>query len=171
MAQTPSRAIKLFGSDEPAAETWLLRAGPLTAELDADNLRYIRHDGREAIRAISFVARDRYWGTFNPEIRDLAVEETGDRFTVTYTAICSDEEQRFVYRARITGNADGTLRFECIGTPETDFLTNRTGFVVLHGVEGISGHPVEVSEVDGQVVETRFPEVIDPKQPIMNIAR
>ena len=169
MADVPSRAIMRFGTDEPAAESRLLEAGPLSAELDAGNLRYIRHDGREAIRAISYVVRDQFWGTFNPEIRGLEVEETDDRFTVTYTATCSDDEQRFVYRARITGNADGTLRFEGIGTPETDFLTNRTGFVVLHGVEGISGRPVEVSEVGGQVVETRFPEVIDPVQPIMNI--
>ena len=169
MADAPSRAIMRFGTDEPAAESRLLEAGPLSAELDAGNLRYIRHDGREAIRAISYVVRDQFWGTFNPEIRDLEVEETDDRFTVTYTATCSDDEQRFVYRARITGNADGTLRFEGTGTPETDFLTNRTGFVVLHGVEGISGRPVEVSEVDGPVVETHFPEVIDPVQPIMNI--
>ena len=169
MAESPSRAIMLFGTDEPAAETRLLRAGPLTAELDAGNLRYIRHGGREAIRAISYVVRDQLWGTFNPEIRDLEVEETADRFTVTYAASCTGDGQRFDYRARITGGADGTLRFEGIGTPATDFLTNRTGFVVLHGVEGISGHPVEVTEVDGRVVGTRFPEVIDPKQPIMNI--
>ena len=169
MPEAPSRAIMLFGTDEPAAETRLLGAGPLTAELDAGNLRYIRHGGREAIRAISYVARDQLWGTFNPEIRDLEVEETGDRFTVTYAASCSGDGQRFDYRARITGSADGTLRFEGIGTPATDFLTNRTGFVVLHGVEGISGHPTVVSEVDGRIVETRFPEVIDPKQPIMNI--
>ena len=169
MAEAPSRAIMLFGTDEPAAETRLLTAGPLTAELDAGNLRYIRHEGREAIRAISYVVRDQLWGTFNPEIRDLEVEETGDRFTVTYTASCSGDGQRFDYRVRITGNPDGALRFEGIGTPATDFLTNRTGFVVLHGVEGISGHPAVVSEVDGRVVETRFPEIIDPKQPIMNI--
>ena len=169
MAEAPSRAIMLFGTDEPAAETRLLTAGPLTAELDAGNLRYIRHEGREAIRAISYVVRDQFWGTFNPEIRDLEVEETAERFTVTYTASCRGDGQRFDYRARITGNADGTLRFEGVGTPATDFLTNRTGFVVLHGVEGISGHPAVVSEVDGRVVETRFPEVIDPKQPIMNI--
>ena len=169
MTEAPSRAIMLFGTDEPAAETRLLTAGPLTAELDAGNLRYIRHEGREAIRAISYVVRDQFWGTFNPEIRDLEVEETGDRFTVTYTASCSGDGQRFDYRVRITGNPDGALRFEGIGTPATDFLTNRTGFVVLHGVEGISGHPAVVSEVDGQVVETRFPEIIDPKQPIMNI--
>ena len=169
MAEAPSRAIMLFGTDEPAAETRLLTAGPLTAELDAGNLRYIRHEGREAIRAISYVVRDQFWGTFNPEIRDLEVEENAERFTVTYTASCRGDGQRFDYRARITGNADGTLRFEGVGTPATDFLTNRTGFVVLHGVEGISGHPAVVSEVDGRVVETRFPEVIDPKQPIMNI--
>ena len=169
MTKAPSRATMLFGTDEPAAETRLLTAGPLTAELDAGNLRYIRHEGHEAIRAISYVVRDQFWGTFNPEIRDLEVEETTDRFTVTYSASCSGDGQRFDYRARITGNADGTLRFDGIGTPETDFLTNRTGFVVLHGAAGTSGHPAEVSEVDGRVVETRFPEVIDPKQPIMNI--
>ena len=169
MPEAPSRAIMLFGTDEPAAEARPLKAGPLTAELDAGNLRYIRHAGREAIRAISYVVRDELWGTFNPEIRDLAVDETDESFTVTYSALCSGDEQRFAYRVRITGNADGTLRFESIGTPETDFLTNRTGFVVLHGVEGISGHAARVTEVDGSVVETRFPEVIDPKQPIMNI--
>ena len=169
MAEAPTRSIMQFGTDEPAAEARPLKAGPLTAELDAGNLRYIRHGGREAIRAISYVVRDELWGTFSPEIRDLAVDETDDSFTVTYSALCSGGEQRFAYRVRITGNADGTLRFESIGTPETDFLTNRTGFVVLHGVEGISGHAARVTEVDGSVVETRFPEVIDPKQPIMNI--
>ena len=169
MSEIPSRSITLFGTEEPAAETRLLVAGPLSAELDAGNLRYIRHDGREAIRAISYVVRDQFWGTFNPEIRDLEVEETAERFTVTYSASCAGDGQRFDYRARITGNADGTLRFEGVGTPAADFLTNRTGFVVLHGAEGTSGHPVEVAEVNGRIVETRFPEVIDPKQPIMNI--
>ena len=66
MAGTPYLAIMLFGTEEPSAEIRLLKAGPLSAELDAGNLRYIRHDGREAIRAIACVVRDRYRGTFNP---------------------------------------------------------------------------------------------------------
>jgi hypothetical protein len=41
--------------------------------------------------------------------------------------------------------------------------------VVLHPVQGVSGHPVTVQHVDGRKVETRFPEAIDPKQPIMDI--
>ncbi len=115
------------------------------------------------------MVRDRVWGTYNPDIRDLEVEENEHGFSVTYVASCGDDQQRFAYRARITASAEGTLRFEGVGTPETDFLTNRTGFVVLHGVEGVAGQPAEVTEVDGRVVNTRFPDVIDPKQPIMNI--
>lgn len=165
----PSTRFKYFGTDEPPAETRLLRAGPMTVELDAGNLRYVRYDGHEAIRAVSYVVRDQYWGTFNPTIENFRLEESADSFTVTYEALCSDGRQQFKYRARIVGKADGSLRFEGTGTALTDFLTNRTGFVVLHPVEGVSGFPVTVEQVDGSKVETRFPEVIDPKQPIMDI--
>ena len=90
MTATPSRAVKLFGTEAPPAETRLLSAGPLTAELDAGNLRYIRFGGQEAIRAISYVVRDQYWGTFDPQIKDFEVQESGDSFSVTYRATCSD---------------------------------------------------------------------------------
>ncbi len=169
MTAPPTRAVKLFGTDEPPAETRLLTAGPLTAELDAGNLRYIRFQGREAIRAISYVARDQYWGTFNPRIEEFVVEESAESFAVIYLGICEGEGQVFRYRAKIKGASDGSLSFEAVGTPDTDFLTSRTGFVVLHPVAGVAGHPVVVEEVGGQVIETVFPAQIDPKQPIMNI--
>ena len=164
-----SRLVKLFGTEEPPVETRLLRAGPLSVELDAGNLRYIRYHGHEAIRAVSYVVRDQYWGTFNAEIENLEIEETAEGFTVTYDAECKNDTQSFRYAAKITGSADGTLRFEAAGSPVTDFLTNRTGFVVLHPVAGVAGFPAEVEHVDGGVVTTDFPERIDPKQPIMDI--
>ena len=77
----PSTRFKYFGTDEPPAETRLLRAGPMTVELDAGNLRYIRYDGQEAIRAVSYVVRDQFWGTFNPMIDNFQVEESADGFT------------------------------------------------------------------------------------------
>ena len=165
----PSNLVKLFGTDEPPAETRLLRAGPLSVELDAGNLRYIRYDGHEAIRAVSYVVRDQYWGTFNPEIADFEVETDGDGFSVTYKAVCRDATQAFGYRAKITGSPDGTLVFEGVGMAESDFLTNRTGFVVLHPVVGVSGRPVEVLHADGSSETVAFPEHIDPKQPILGI--
>ncbi len=169
MTNSPSHAVKLFGTEEVPSETRILSAGDLTAELDAGNLRYIRYQGREVIRAISYVVRDKIWGTYAVEISDLQVEEEPRSFTVTYQARCGDAGQSYRYVARIHGTAKGALRFEASGEPETDFLTNRTGFVVLHGVDGIAGQPVEVLHVDGHRKTTRFPELIDPKQPIEDI--
>ena len=48
----PSSLVKRFGTEEPPAVPRLLAAGPLTVELDGGNLRYIRYQGREAIRAV-----------------------------------------------------------------------------------------------------------------------
>lgn len=168
MTNSPSRAVMLFGTDEPPAETRILTAGPLTAELDAGNLRYIRFGGREAIRAISYVTRDQYWGTDAPEIRDLQVEEGPDSFTVTYAATCARGSESYSYQARITGAPTG-LRFEATGAGDTDFLTCRTGFVVLHGVQGVVGEALTVEHVDGRTVDSVFPEIIDPDCPFRDI--
>ncbi len=165
----PSLSARLFGTEEPVTPPRLLAAGPLTAELDTGNLRHIRYRGVELIRAVSFIVRDRNWGTYNPEIRDLAVEERADGFTVTYSALARDAGQSFRYAARIEGSADGSLAFSAEGIAETDFLTNRTGFVVLHPIVGVSGRPVTVEHVDGTVESSRFPEIIDPVQPMMNL--
>ena len=166
---SPSREVKLFGTDEPAAESRVLRAGPLSAELDTGQLRYIRFAGREAIRAIAYIVRDPTWGTYNPVISDLVVEDSTERFHVRFSAVCRDERQSIEYETSIAGTADGRLVFEVDATPETDFHTNRTGFAILHPLEEVTGHPVTVERVDGGVDETEFPVLIDPAQPIAEI--
>ncbi len=94
-----SRAMKLFGTEEPVPETPVLRAGPLECSLDAGNLRHIRLHGVEAIRAISYIVRDRNWGTYNPEITQPARSSRTRRgFRVTYDAVCRDAQQAFAYR-------------------------------------------------------------------------
>ena len=86
MATDPSIAVRQAGTEEPAPDRRVLTAGPLSAELDAGNLRSIRLGGREAIRAISFIGRDRNWATYAPAIRELEVEEAADAFRIIYTA-------------------------------------------------------------------------------------
>ena len=164
-----SPAMTLFGTEEPVPETPVLRAGPLECSLDAGNLRHIRLHGVEAIRAVSYIVRDRNWGTYNPEISDLAIEQDARGFRVTYNAVCRDAQQAFAYAARIEADASGNLSFSAEGEGLTDFVTNRTGFVVLHPLEGVSGAPVEVERVDGSVEHSRFPELIDPTCPFMGI--
>lgn len=169
MSDIPSRSIRLYGTDEPVTPPHLLVAGPLSAELEAGNLRYVRMNGVEVMRAISFIVRDRDWGTYSPEITGLEVDESPDRFTVRYRARTGDGMQAFAYEAEITGEASGRLTFAARGTAETDFETNRTGFVILHPIEGVAGEKVEIVHVDGSVVESRFPAIIDPVQPMMDL--
>ena len=169
MVVEPSRAVKFFGTDESIETPRVLKAGPLSAEFESGNLRYIKFHGIEMIRAISYIVRDKNWGTYNPKLSNLKIEERADAFRVSYDAETGDQTQIFRYSAVITGNAQGALRFEGTGTSVTDFLTNRTGFVVLHPIEGVAGAPAHVEHVDGRIVDTAFPALIDPVQPMMNL--
>lgn len=169
MNQTPDMAVRLYGTDEPVEPMRTLTAGPLTAQFDQGALRFIKINGKEAIRNIAFVVRDKDWGTYNPVIKKLSIEQQDNSFEISFEANCKDDKQQFHYSASITGNSDGTLEFTGVGTAMTDFLTNRTGFVVLHPVEGVSGFPVEVEHVDGSIVQSEFPELVDPVQPFKDI--
>jgi len=169
MITAPSRAIALFGTDEPVSASKMLRAGPLTVEFDNGALRYVKVGGREAIRNIAFVVRDKDWGTYNPILENLKIGQGPDGFDISFDAICKDANQELHYSARIKGRSDGTLVFEGTGKAVTDFLTNRTGFVVLHPVDGVAGCPVEVEHVDGSNKDTAFPELIDPMCPFQDL--
>ncbi|HTD17458.1 MAG TPA: hypothetical protein VK673_19895 [Chthoniobacterales bacterium] len=161
-----SDSIRLYGTDESVEAPRILQAGPLSAELEAGNLRHIRYHGQEMIRAISFIVRDKNWGTYAPEISQLDLQEASDVFRVSYEAVIEGE---FRYSAVITGDANGSLSFSGTGNAISEFLTNRTGFVVLHPIEGVAGAACTVEHVDGRVEETNFPLLIDPVQPMRDL--
>ena len=75
---------------------------------------------------------------------------------------------RLVYQARMAGRSDGSLSFVVEAEPETDVLTNRTGFVVLHPIEGVAGKPVKVLHEDGREELSVFP---GPHRPEMSVHR
>ena len=164
----PSRAVKLCGTEEIDSPSRKLIAGPLTAELENGQLRYVAFNGVEALRGIAFLVRDQNWGTYTPRIGTLSVTEGAGNFTVEYKALCADDNQRLEYEARISGSSDGVLVFNAVATPQTDFVTNRAGFVVLHPA-GLAGQKLKVTHVDGREEETRFPERISPSQPVFDI--
>lgn len=164
-----TRAIKLYGTEKPDGRKRNLTAGPITAVLDNGALRYIRYRGVEVLRGIAFLVRDKNWGTYAPAIENLKVKQGKDSFTVSYSAECRDAEQAIRYDAKIEASASGTVRFAARGLPLTDFLTNRTGFVVLHPLEGVVGEKVEIVHTDGKKEKTRFPKFISPGQPVFEI--
>lgn len=164
----PSRAVMLCGTEEVDPPPRLLRAGALSVEFENGGLRYVRFAGIEVLRAIAFLVRDENWGTFAAQISDLQIAEEAARFTVSYRAVCSDAQRCLTYQAAIVGTADGSLAFEVNAECQTDFLTNRTGFVVLHPC-ALAGREVHVTHVDGRRVTARFPELISPGQPLFEI--
>ncbi len=136
---------------------------------DNGALRYIRYRGVEVLRGIAYLLRDKDWGTYGPAIEDLKIRQGTDGFTISYTATAKDKTQGLRYAARIEGKSDGTVMFQATGTPLTDFLTNRTGFVVLHPLVGVVGEPVEIVHTDGKKRKSKFPKYISPGQPVFEI--
>jgi D-apionolactonase len=159
------------GTKEKAPKCVALKAGPLTVDFLAGNLRAIRYEGHEVLRAIAYVVRNSDWGTYNPEISDCTIRKDAKSFTVTYRARCvsADSSQMLEYQARIAGNAEGSLVFEVLAEPLTPFRTARCGFAVLHPIAGIAGQPAVVEHVDGSQEQTVFPELISPAQPFKDI--
>ncbi|AZO09774.1 MULTISPECIES: hypothetical protein [unclassified Mesorhizobium] len=160
----------LYGTRAMDAEPVRLNAGPLSADFVNGNLRSIRHGGIEVLRAIAYVVRDRDWGTYEPALSDLIVEQGSDGFSVRYSARCEGPGgSRLGFSARIEGHADGRLIFDVTALPESDFETNRCGFCILHPIAGLAGSPVKVEHTDGRVIDTRLPLLIDPWQPFKDM--
>ncbi|MDF3214122.1 hypothetical protein EN962_10250 [Mesorhizobium sp. M7A.F.Ca.CA.001.09.2.1] len=160
----------LYGTRVVEAEPVRLSAGALSADFVNGNLRTIRHGGTEVLRAIAYIVRDRDWGTYEPELTELVVDQGADAFLVSYTASCTGPDaSRLAFRATIKGSSDGYLAFDVSALPESDFEANRCGFCILHPIAGLAGSPVTVEHTDGSVVATKLPLLIDPWQPFKHL--
>jgi D-apionolactonase len=161
--------LRLYGTAEPPPEERLLRAGPLTAIFTGGNLRSIKVRGVEVVRGLYFLIRDSRWGTVVPELTDVRVEESAGRFAASFKARGRSDGGDLDWEGTIEGSAAGGLTFRCRGTPRADFTTCRTGFIVLHPLEGVAGCPAWVGHSDGRVEATRFPDEIDPLQSFLDV--
>ncbi len=166
---TLTKTEKIFGSTQPTNKTRLLTAGPLAALLDEGGLRTICYNGTEVVRGISYLCRNADWGTYEPKITDLEIKQDEQSFLISYDAKCVDQFQELDYRVVIKASKSDGLHIHARGIPQTDFITNRTGFVVLHPLEGTVGQALTVTHTDGSRSETHFPDYISPGQPIFNI--
>ncbi len=168
MTQEPSTAVKLYGTDEPPAPIHRFRRGPLTFDLEAGKLRYIRIGGIEALRSIAFVVRGPGWESPAPRISGLDAEERADALRLGFKAAYETAGGRLEVTARIEA-ADNGLTFEAEALALTDFTTARTSFCILHPIAGVAGAPLEVTRPDESVERASFPKDISAHQPFMNI--
>ncbi len=157
----------LYGTDVPPTPARRLTAGAASVTLEGGNLRHLRAGETELIRAVAFLVRDRDWGTLAPEIRDLRIVE-GAETRISYVAAYVSNGARLEVTVAIT-LAPGALRFEAEARATGDFETNRTGFTVLHPIDGVAGAPVRVEHGSAPAEDTRFPALIEPWQPFQDI--
>jgi D-apionolactonase len=163
------RGFLLFGTHQRESEARVFKAGPLSAEFIKGNLRTIAYDGAEVLRAISYLVRDKDWGTHALRLSNLHVAESEKRFEISFDALCEEPGGGALeLRASIIGE-ERRLSFDVSALPGADFVTNRCGFCVLHPITGVGGSPVTVEHVSGETTEARFPDEIDPWQPFKNI--
>jgi D-apionolactonase len=167
--RTVAPTVALYGTLQEAPASRTLRAGALSAELEDGALRAVRWHGVEILRGAAYLVRDTGWGTPPARLSGLSIEEDGDGFRVSYDALVEMGKQRYACRALIRGTAAGRLDFEARGTAITDVRTCRTGFVILHPLDGVAGGPVEIVHADGTRETSRFPRQISPGQPFLSI--
>jgi D-apionolactonase len=165
-----TKSEKIFGTAEPTNKTRLLTAGPLTALLDSGALRNIRYNGIEVLRAIAYLSRNTDWGTYNAVLTNFKVRQGKNDFQISYTGTCQDNHQELKYTIKIEAHSRDGLRIHAVGIPQSDFVTNRTGFVLLHPLEGVVGQPLTVTHTDQSKTKTHFPRMISPGQPVFDIS-
>jgi hypothetical protein len=146
-----------------------LVAGPTTALFTGGDLRTIRIAGCETINRIYFALRDHNWGTIPGRVSELRVDQGEDRFLITYCSENRDREVHFIWKATITGESDGTIRFAFEGETLSTFRRNRIGLCVHHPISA-AGDPVIVTHPDGSTTAGAFPTIISPHQPFKEIA-
>jgi len=159
--------MNLVGSHGANSERRRLRAGPLTATLESGGLRWISWEGVEVLRGVYAAVRDRAWGTIEPSLRDLRVDEYLNGFEVTFRAVHENREVAFDWLGRIIGKGDGSLLFTLDGSAKRTFLRSRIGFCVLHPMS-IEGQRLTV-QTSTQSIEGAFPSRIAPQNPFTDI--
>ncbi|WFU04422.1 hypothetical protein QA648_26945 (plasmid) [Rhizobium sp. CB3171] len=162
--------FQLYGTHETETPPVRLTAGKLAVDFKDGNLRTIRYDGAEVLRAVSYLVRDRDWGTYAPAIDDLRIDQHQDGFSISYVARCAGPENSLLaIGVHITAEAGEALIFEAEALTTTGFETNRCGFCILHPIVGVAGRPVSVEHIDGSREDTHLPDLIEPWQPFKDM--
>ncbi len=161
------RLVAEFGSPETTSPVRLAETGGFTFVLDGESVRSIKWRGVEVVRAIAWPIRDPNWITLAQVVHDEHLEQGDD--DVRYTLRFSVDEGALDCRLEVCATSAGTLSAELEMTPKVEFATNRAGFTVLHPIDGVAGTPLELRHSDATAEATRFPQLISPDQPAMDI--
>lgn len=137
--------------------------GEWQLELRDDDLAQLTFRGRDVLRSVRAVVRDRDWATAVWTVEDVSVSGSGATIALAADAFGT----RFEGSLSLT--ADGpSLTVSLAMRADHEFWTNRTGLVVLHPAR-VSGAPLTVTHTSGEISHIAFPGEISPHQPAFDI--
>ena len=149
---------ELYGTEQPPVSNQPFLRSPWSFSYQTGALRHIKINGSEAIRGISFLVRDRDWGTLDPALENEKILQTASALSISYDAVFHNQDSRLDVRITIIVKPD-CLTVTAKGCASGTFETNRAGFTVLHPICDVAGHNVTVDHSDGTREETTFPEI------------
>jgi hypothetical protein len=161
--------LSWYGSADLPPARRLLRAGPLTLEYEAGDLRYVRLGDREVIRRWYSAVRDANWGTVPVRLIEERFDVGPDRFQVEYRAENRQGGVDFAWTGSITGSTEGTIAFRMEGEARSTFQRNRLGFCLLHPVRECAGARCRFVLGDGTSAEGAFPVAIAHENPFKEL--
>lgn len=167
--EAASTAVVLYGTDHPPASIDRFEIGPLSFDLEAGKIRYIRFAGIEALRCIAFVVRGPGWESPAPVISDFKSAQSEDELSIRYRAFYENSGGQLEVRAAIDAQRQGGIVFAAEAHALTDFTTARTSFCILHPIEAVAGTALDLTRPDESVERVAFPDHISAHQPFMNI--
>lgn len=145
-----------------------LQAGPLRMRFENGDLRYIRWGRHEILRRIYAAVRDRNWQTIPFQISNLKSQIHEHSFWIIYEATHRARDIDFVWRAELTGDEAGTIRFAFDGEANSTFLRNRIGICVLHPAD-LAGASCHLRYANGSKHTAKFPDLVAAEQPVQFI--
>ncbi len=140
----------------------LLTAGPLSLELDGDDVRAVRFGGREVLRRLYVGVRTPDWATVPGHVRERVIAADGDRVRVELVADHRQDDMAVEVRIVLVLDPAGELTYRAELEALTAFEFNRMGICVLHPDEGCAGRPYWARGTDGEI-SGRLPQLIAPQ--------
>lgn len=151
------------GQQTPPPCPLSLRAGPVTAQLDGADLRYIRVEGSELVQRVYVAVRDDAWNTIPGVFDEWVYALGGDHFEVTFRARHTHAAIAFEWQGKIKGHPDGRISYHLDGRCDGRFRYAKIGFNVHHALAGTVGRRYRAQTDEGEL-EGTFPEAIDPQR-------
>ncbi len=145
--------------------------GPLRARMDPDGafLRAVEFAGEEIFRGLGFVVRDARWGTVPLDGRAEWSRSAGALACEAAGTAAMERGVRLDWS--ISWRLEpGLLRVACRASAPEPVRTNRTGLVLLHALPACRGRQATVLHPDGSEEAGRFPALVAPHQPFLDVA-